>query len=108
MSPEKVDKLPDRVKEWDDFAKEVHDYILKFTVPKYSSKNKFDLISITEPRVCVWNILKYALRLWNGRGKQYDWFKIAHYCQMGWTEGNRSGSTDWKALGIEEDQTKTG
>jgi len=96
----------DRVGDWDKFAQEMHDYIGKFTVSKYGGSDKptFDLMVVTESRECIWNILKYALRLWNGKGKKYDWYKIAHYCQMGWTKGKGN----WKDLGIEEDYTKTG
>ncbi len=36
-------------------------------------------------KVCVWNILKYALRLWNGHAKDPDFEKMAHYCEMAWT-----------------------
>lgn len=100
----------DRVGDWDKFAGEMHDYIGKFTVSKYGGGDKptFDLMVITEPRESLWNIIKYGLRLWNGKGKKYDWYKIAHYTQMGWTKANSTGSTDWKSLGIDEDVSKTG
>lgn len=98
----------DRVGDWDKFAVEIHNYIAKFTVEKYQGNNDFDLMTITEPRESIWNIIKYGLRIWNGKGKKYDWFKIAHYCQMGWTRANLTPPTDWKSLGIEEDVTKTG
>jgi hypothetical protein len=98
----------DRVGDWDRFAAEMHDYIAKFTVGKYQGNNDFDLMTITEPRESLWNIIKYSLRMWNGKGKRYDWYKIAHYTQMGWTKANASGNTDWKSLGIEQDITKTG
>ncbi|MFZ0483321.1 MAG: hypothetical protein WAL93_08030, partial [Desulfobacterales bacterium] len=45
------------------------------TVEKYGVKNSdesgsFDLISITRnPLICVWNILRYSLRIWNGKQK---------------------------------------
>jgi len=101
----------DRVVDWDKFASDMHNYIGQFTISKYGGSDKptFDLMVVTEPRECIWNILKYSLRLWNGKGKKYDWFKIAHYCQMGWTKRlNPDGSTNWKSLGIEEDASKTG
>jgi hypothetical protein len=102
--------IVDRVGDWDRFAKEMHDYIGKFTVAKYGGEDKptFDLMVITEPRESLWNIIKYGLRMWNGKGKKFDWYKIAHYCQMGWTKANSTGTTDWKSLGIEQDVTKTG
>lgn len=100
----------DRVGDWDKFALDMHNYIGQFTVSKYGGSDKptFDLMVITEPRESLWNIIKYGLRMWNGKGKKYDWYKIAHYCQMGWTKANATGKTDWKSLGIEEDSTKTG
>jgi hypothetical protein len=96
----------DRVGDWDKFAKEMHDYIEKFTVQKYGSEEMsgFDLMTVTEPRESIWNILKLSLRLWNRKGKKWDWYKIAHYCQMGWTKGKGN----WKELHIEEDHMKTG
>jgi hypothetical protein len=95
----------DRVKDWDEFAKMIHDYIAQFTVSKYGGeKYGFDLMTVTESRECIWNILKYSLRMWNGRGKAYDVHKIAHYVQMGWT----LSKGDLKKLGIEADHKKTG
>ena len=34
---------------------------------------------------CVWNILKYALRMWNGHEKPNDVYKITHYSQLCYT-----------------------
>jgi len=75
----------DRVGDWDKFSKMMHDYIEKFTVGKYGQSKKFDLMSITEPRVCLWNIIKYSLRCWYDSGKINDLHKIAHYAQMAYT-----------------------
>jgi len=78
----------DRVGNWDRWASIMHDYIETFTVAKYGAgedDDNFDLMTITEPRVCVWNILKYALRLWKGKGKINDLHKICHYAEMAWT-----------------------
>jgi len=76
----------DRVGDWDRWAQKMHNYIESFTVEKYGTKNDdssgFDLMTITEPRMCIWNILKYALRLWKGKGKIHDIHKISHYAQM--------------------------
>ena len=70
-------------------------YIRDRTVEKYGVKNSgeaagFDLMSITrDPLICVWNILRYSLRIWNGKQKTHDIEKIAHYadwlgrCRMG-------------------------
>jgi len=45
---------------------------------------------ITKPVVCVWNILRYALRNWKGKGKEHDLEKIAHYTELAWAmEGEK-------------------
>ena len=80
----------DRVGDWDKFALEMHDYIAKFTVSKYGSdgedgREQMDLMVFTSANVCVWNILKYSIRLFNNKGKINDLFKIAHYVQMAHT-----------------------
>ena len=72
----------DRVKDWDEWSQKMHDYIDNFTTKKYGKSDGFDLMSVTEPRICIWNILKYAIRLWNGKGKIHDLHKICHYAQM--------------------------
>jgi hypothetical protein len=72
----------DRVSEWDDWAQIMHDYVNDTTQPKYKTKSGFDLISITDPKTCIWNILKYAFRIYNGRGKINDLKKICHYAQI--------------------------
>jgi len=81
-------KIVDRVKDWDDWSKIMHDYIEKYTVSKYGQERNVDLMYFTEPRICVWNILKYAFRLWNGKGKIHDIHKICHYAQMAYTLSN--------------------
>jgi hypothetical protein len=66
-------------------------YIRDRTVEKYGVKNsdaapEFDLMSITRnPLICVWNILRYSLRIWNGKQKKHDIEKIAHYAELAWT-----------------------
>jgi hypothetical protein len=46
----------------------------------------FDIMSITRnPLICVWNILRYGLRIWNGKQKEHDIEKIAHYAELAWT-----------------------
>ena len=75
----------DRTENWDKFAKIMHNYISSFTVDKYGAVGSIDLMHFTEPRICIWNILKYAIRLWNGKGKINDIQKIAHYAEMAWT-----------------------
>lgn len=95
-----------RVKDWDVFAKYMHDYIEKYTVSKYQGDDKFDLISIMEPMDCIWTILRYALRMFRRRGKKYDIQKIAHYAQIAFTKSKELG--DPRSIGIETDAEKTG
>ena len=80
----------DRVANWQKFSKHMEEYIRERTVEKYgiedSEKSGFDLMSITRrPIICVWHILKYSLRIWNGKMKDHDIEKIAHYAELAWT-----------------------
>jgi len=81
----------DRVANWQKFAKHMEEYIQDRTVKKYGIENYdgssgFDLMSITRnPLICVWNILRYSLRIWNGKQKEHDIEKIAHYAELAWT-----------------------
>lgn len=73
----------DRVRDWDEFSSYMRKYIQDKTVLKYGQKSSgMDLMSVTKPWVCIWNIFKYILRLWNNSGKRYDIEKIIHYAQM--------------------------
>ena len=90
-------KKYDRVADWDKFAQEIHDYIDEFTINKYGGNEEdFDLMSVTEPRIAIWNVFKYVWRLWKKRGKRNDIYKIVHYAQIAWTQANG----DMKSLGI--------
>ena len=59
------------------------------TLAKYgveNSGNGVDLIAITQDlRICVWNILRYSLRMWNGKMKEHDLEKVAQYAELAWT-----------------------
>lgn len=76
----------DRVADWDEFAKHMHDYISKYTAVKYGQgvedNDSFDLMKVTDPKVCIWCIMRYGLRLYNNKGKTNDLEKICHYAQM--------------------------
>ena len=64
----------DRVENWRKFSAHMEAYIKERTVEKYKmdqSENSFDLMSISKPEICIWNILRYAVRMWNGKRKQY-------------------------------------
>ena len=80
----------DRVGDWGKFSDHMTKY-LQGAQEKYGHKGITDLCHYTGLRVMVWNILKYALRLWNCSGKTNDFSKIAHYAQMGWTIKERQG-----------------
>jgi hypothetical protein len=44
------------------------------------------LMSITRNLlICVWNILRYSLRIWDGKQKTHDIEKVAHYAELAWT-----------------------
>ena len=80
--------MANRVENWTRFSQHMEEYIRERTVKKYSvpGPQGCDLISMTNDwKVCVWNILKYAIRLWNGHAKDHDFEKMAHYCEMAWT-----------------------
>ena len=82
----------DRIGDWKKFSKRMEEYITAGPQEKYGSKLKFnDLSHYTGLRVMVWNMLKYALRLWNCSGKVNDFEKAAHYSQMAWTLKERQG-----------------
>jgi len=77
----------DRVENWRKFSAHMEAYIKERTVDKYQmdqTGSSFDLMSISKPEICVWNILRYAVRMWNGKKKQNDLEKIAHYAEMSW------------------------
>ena len=79
----------DRVENWKKFAEHMESYIKEQTLAKYgmqNSENSVDLMAITQdPRICVWNILRYSLRMWNGKMKEHDLEKVAHYAELAWT-----------------------
>jgi len=83
--------MEDRVENRKKFAEHMEKYIQERTVEKYGVKNSdesgsFDLISITRnPLICVWNILRYSLRIWNEKQKIHDIEKITHYAELAWT-----------------------
>lgn len=87
----------ERDENWKKFAEHMEKYIRDRTVEKYSVKNSgdaagFDLMSITRnPLICVWNILRYSLRIWNRKQKPHDIEKIAHYAELAWTMSNGKG-----------------
>ena len=78
----------DLVENWKKFSEHMEKYIKERTVEKYSVDDSggFDLMSITRnPLICVWHILKYSLRMFNGKQKEHDLEKICHYAELAWT-----------------------
>ena len=77
----------DRVENWRRFSAHMEQYIQEQTIEKYKMDEDkgIDLMSISKPEICVWNILRYALRMWNGKKKPHDVEKVAHYAEMAWT-----------------------
>ena len=75
----------DRLKDWYAFHGHM-DVYLEAPIKKYGAEQQMnDFLHYTDLRTMFWNILKYALRLWLGHGKEHDLEKIAHYAQMAWT-----------------------
>ncbi|MEI6154021.1 MAG: hypothetical protein WCQ90_08025 [Deltaproteobacteria bacterium] len=92
----------DRVTEWQEFSKRMEEYIENTTVEKYT-KDGVDLMDLTgNPTICVWNIIRYAWRIWNNNMKLYDIEKIAHYAAMAWklSEGKMIRTKDEEKLPI--------
>lgn len=82
----------DRIEEWRQFSQHMEEYIEQCTIDKYKMDNidGVDLISLANQDVCMWNILKYAVRCWNGKMKEHDLEKIAHYACFAWGMAKRS------------------
>lgn len=80
--------MSDKIAEWREFSKHMEKYIVERTMQKYESGG-FDLLDFTDVKTCFWNILRYAIRNWNGEGKEHDIEKIAHYDQVAWTKQNK-------------------
>ena len=77
----------DRVQEWKQFADHMEGYIRDRTIEKYKMDDPggLDLMTLAKPEICIWSILKYAMRCWNGKSKPHDIEKIAHYACFAWT-----------------------
>lgn len=94
-------KPVDRVAEWRRFARHVEEYIRKRTVQKYGIDNDstMDLISITSVDICIWNLMRYSTRLFNGKAKKHDLEKVAHYAAIAWTKINcNNGKANMKLV----------
>jgi len=87
----------DRVENWRRFSQHMEEYIGSWTIEKYTVEGSegCDLMSITNDwRICIWNILRYATRLWNRHEKNGDILKIAHYAEMAWTLSQEKPATE--------------
>jgi len=86
-------KADDRIAEWNKFAQHMEEYIRERTLQKYSMNNGngVDMMTMTDSEICIWNILKYALRLHNGKSKEHDLEKVAHYACLAWSKMQVTG-----------------
>lgn len=89
-----------RVENWKKFSEHMEEYIQSWTVEKYNVEESqgCDLMSIIKDlRIYYFNILKYALRLWNGHAKDHDLQKICHYAEMAWNLSQEKAVKDHAA-----------
>jgi len=70
-------------KEWEKFSLYMRSMYLHKTDEKYRIGN-MEFSDLTDYKTLIWNILKYAIRLFNNAGKEHDLEKIAHYAQLAW------------------------
>jgi len=87
----KKEKSVGSVEEWDEFAEFMHNYIGERTIDKYSQDKAktVQVVDILDKRYCLDNIFKYATRMVNGKTKEHDIYKIAHYAQLYWSKCKR-------------------
>jgi hypothetical protein len=64
----------DRVQNWKRFSEHMERHIRDRIGEKYgfgavgnAEKGAVDLMRITRPDLCIWNILRYSLRNWKGK-----------------------------------------
>jgi len=77
----------DRISNWKKFSKHMEEYLENRVLKKYYSEDKeLDILDLIDERICVFCIMKYAFRIWNGCGKEHDFEKIAHYAEIAWTK----------------------
>lgn len=78
----------DRIKEWNKFNESMNLYLEANVLGKYGSDETggMDMLDETTPQECIWNIIKYALRMRRKSGKTNDLFKIAHYAQIAFSK----------------------
>jgi len=83
---EAKNKTIDRVAEWGKFSDHMIKYIEENTLEKYKTDDGNKFMTIADKDYCIQNIIKYAIRLKNGKGKDLDLEKIAHYSCFAWSE----------------------
>jgi hypothetical protein len=79
-----------RLENWKAFNRHMEQYLQDRVAGKYQGieteeERVPDLMWFTDRKTCIWNILKYALRVWRGHGKSHDLEKMAHYAEMAWS-----------------------
>ena len=100
----------DRKKDWKEFSDYMLNKFLDEIVPKYGKHEIPDLVAFTkaDEKICAWNIMKYALRIWKGKNKPKDFEKIAHYAQMAWTMNLESQDKETKQNYQDKNSEKKG
>jgi len=83
-----------RLQQWQAFSQHMGRYIANKTESKYNA-GSLDLITMCMERpegrtICLFNIIKYALRMFNGHGKEHDLEKIVHYASILWRKERKS------------------
>ena len=93
-----------RLQQWQAFSQHMERYIASKTEKKYNT-GSIDLISMCMERpegrtICLFNCIKYAVRLFNGCGKQHDLEKIVHYASILWREERKKPQPDPVGQGL--------
>lgn len=82
----KEEVVPERVKQWREFAHRVERHLIEYTVPQYGDVGE-DAITDYSVEDCVKQTEKYAKRYGtqSREGQQeLDFIKMAHYSQCAW------------------------
>jgi len=81
-----------RVEQWVEFSCHMENYISERTLAKYTV-GSIDFMGLIDRFgytrvVAAALILKYTIRILNGKQKEHDLEKIVHYAQILWSSGN--------------------
>ncbi len=91
-NPLRVREEHPRILEWRQFSAKMEEYIRASTIDKYKTGTvEIDVARFVPVSFFLGNILKYVVRMLNGKGKGGEILKMAHYCQLHWSESLRRG-----------------